>query len=295
MSRSTILIAERTDEAAHALGEILEQRDYAVSACLDSARALLDTLQQQRPDLVLMATDLEGEIDPIQAALHIRDGYFIPIVFITDEPDSVTLEGMRRSGAHGCIRRPIRAADLCASIEVALERHRDERQLWQRLAGLDDILSTIEDAVVATNAKGHVTYMNPVAGAWATTEAHSPSQTAVEDVFAVANADPHPVRALLQEASGARPDAALTLLRASADPTLIRTTTLAPIHRSDGQIAGVVWAFSEATDAAPASAADEPDDNASERLQQIEALLTDLGLSDRLDAILTQRQQAAAS
>ena len=290
MSRPTILVAERTADAARALGETLEQSGYDVAACVDTAREVLEALQRQRPNLVLMAADLNGEIDPIQAALHIRDGYFMPIVFITDEPDQVTMEGMRRSGAHGCIRRPIRPADLHASVEIALERHRNERQLWQRLAGLDDILSTIEDAVIATNAKGHVTYMNPAARELATTDAHSPDNTVIEEVFAVANADPHPVRAVLEEETSTPQNAPIALVREAGDPMLIRSSTLAPLRRSDGQVAGVVWVFSEASGAMPAQ-----DGEATERLHQLEELLTDLGLGDRLDAILTQRKKAAAS
>lgn len=290
MSRPSLLVAERTAEAAQALGETLEQRDYDVIACVDSARAVLDSLQRQRPHLVLLAADLDGEIDPIQAALHIRDGYFMPVLFIADEPDQVTLEGMRRSGANGCIRRPIRPADLCASIEIARARHQDERQLWQRLAGLDDILSTIGDAVVATNAQGHVTYMNPAARERATTDAHTPDSTAVEDVFAVANADPHPVRRVLDEGVAQSPNMPVALVREAGDPTLISTSTLAPIRRSDGQVAGVVWVFGDTAAPVPA-----PEDTAAERLHQLEALLKDLGLGDRLDTILTQRKKAAAS
>ena len=106
---------------------------------------------------------LKGETNGIDAAGQIRSRLDIPVVYLTAYADEKTVERAKLTEPFGYIIKPFNDKELHTIIEMALYKHKIEKKLKEREEWLSTILESIGDAVIATDAKGCVTLMNPVA------------------------------------------------------------------------------------------------------------------------------------
>ncbi len=106
---------------------------------------------------------LEGEIDGIEAAYRIFKDFDIPVVYITAYVDEKTMERAKKTEPFGYIVKPFEERELQTSIEIALYKYKMEVQHREREQWLTTVLKSIGDAVIVTNEKGQITFMNPLA------------------------------------------------------------------------------------------------------------------------------------
>ncbi len=165
MVRAKILIVEDESIVALNIKNRLEGLDYAVVATTASGEAAIKIAEENRPHLVLMDIKLRGAIDGIEAANQIRRRFQIPVVYLTAYSDEETVERAKITEPYGYILKPFEARDLCTTIEISLYKHQMEQQLREREQWLATTLKSIGDAVITTDSKGLVTFMNPVAEA----------------------------------------------------------------------------------------------------------------------------------
>ena len=158
-----VLIVE--DEAIISLDikRLLSSSGFGVAAVAATAEQAIRAIETSAPDLVLMDIHLKGNKDGIETALHIRDTYHLPVVFVTAHADKATLERARQTEPFGYIVKPISALSLTSTVEMALHKHRIERQLEEHRAWLATVLQSIPDAVVVTDLGGQVQFLNSAA------------------------------------------------------------------------------------------------------------------------------------
>jgi PAS domain S-box-containing protein len=162
-AKARLLIVEDEGIVAFNIQKRLERLGYSVVGNVSSGEEAIDIVVEANPDLVLMDIKLEGNVDGIEAAAQIRDRFHIPVVYLTAYTDEETLNRAKLTEPYGYILKPFEARDLSTTIELALYKHQMERQLWEREQWLATTLKSIGDAVITTDSKGLVTYMNPVA------------------------------------------------------------------------------------------------------------------------------------
>ena len=75
---------------------------------------------QNRPDLVLMDINIQGDIDGIETASMIKKGFSIPVVYVTSHSDGPTLERAKATKPNGFIIKPFGDDDLRVAIDLAL-------------------------------------------------------------------------------------------------------------------------------------------------------------------------------
>jgi len=119
-----IVVVEDEGLIAADLAARLKTAGYAVPGTADSAHKALQLIRKTSPDLVLMDIRLKGSVDGIEIADQVRQQLDIPGVFLTAYEDRGTLERAGRSQAFGYIKKPIAAASLKGSIEMAIAKHR---------------------------------------------------------------------------------------------------------------------------------------------------------------------------
>ncbi|PNW39210.1 UNVERIFIED_CONTAM: response regulator receiver protein [Euhalothece sp. KZN 001] len=126
MSTNKILIVE--DEAVVSLdiARRLEKMGYEVIARLASGEEALELVQEERPDLVLMDINLQGEMDGIQTATTLYKNYGLPVIYLTAYAGESTLERAKESKPYGYILKPFKERELHAAIEIAISRHETE-------------------------------------------------------------------------------------------------------------------------------------------------------------------------
>jgi len=158
-----VLIVE--DEAIIALDikRLLSSSGFGVAAVASTAEQAIRAIETSKPDLVLMDVHLKGAKDGIETALHIRNTYHLPVVFVTAHADKATLERARQTEPFGYIVKPISALSLTSTVEMALHKHRIERQLEEHRAWLATVLQSVPDAVIVSDLAGHVQFLNSAA------------------------------------------------------------------------------------------------------------------------------------
>lgn len=159
-----ILIVEDEVITGRVILEELTMLGYVVTDTVTSSEEAIASVSQNTPDLVLMDIILRGsEQDGIAIATILRQEFQIPVIYITAHTDEATLERAKISEPFGYLVKPFDEKDLRVVIEIAMYKHRMERQLAEREDFLSTILQSTSDAVIATDNMATITYMNPAA------------------------------------------------------------------------------------------------------------------------------------
>lgn len=158
-----ILVVEDEAITSEVIAEQLEELGYTVTDTVTSGSEAIASTAETIPDLVLMDISLGGDMDGIAAAAKIREQFHLPIVYLTAHSDDTTLERAQVTEPFGYIIKPYSERDLRVAIKNALYKHQLERQLVAEKEMLYNVLHSTNDAVIATNERGTLTYMNPTA------------------------------------------------------------------------------------------------------------------------------------
>ncbi len=163
MSKASILIVEDEAIIADDLANKLRDRDYEVVGITARGEEAVALAQSRRPDLVLMDIQLAGAMDGVAAAEVIRQQCDLPVVYLTAHSDRITLQRAKLTEPFGYILKPFEERELEAHIEMALYKHQTDRKLREQREWLRITLTSIGDAVIATDTAGRITFLNPVA------------------------------------------------------------------------------------------------------------------------------------
>src|SRR6266545_2438219 len=159
MRDAKILIVE--DEAIEAMD--LQQRlvgfGYPLPDVAYNGEDGIRKVELTQPDLVLMDIMMPGKLDGVAVAEQIRSRFDIPIIFITAYTDENTLSRAKITAPYGYIVKPFQERDLQITVDMALYRHKTEKELHAREKWLAITLRSIGDAVLATDDKGLITFM----------------------------------------------------------------------------------------------------------------------------------------
>jgi AmiR/NasT family two-component response regulator len=158
-----IVIVEDEGLIASDLRRRLTASGYSVAAIAGSGTEAMRLIRQTSPDLVLMDIRIKGNQDGIRVAQRVHEEFDIPVVFLTAYDDRGTLERATGTQAYGYIKKPISSASLQGSIELALARHRHERQLREQRDWALASFGAVPYAVLVTDRVGHVSYLNALA------------------------------------------------------------------------------------------------------------------------------------
>ena len=156
-----VLVVEDEGLIAHDIASRLEALGHEVVATVGTAEEAVEAAGAA--DIVLMDIRLDGPADGIEAAARIRERYHLPVVFLTAHADRSTLDRAKLAEPFGYIVKPLAHASLNTSIEMAVYKHKLERQLEEREAWLRAVLGSVADAVLVTDADGRVLMMNHAA------------------------------------------------------------------------------------------------------------------------------------
>jgi CheY-like chemotaxis protein len=163
MAKAQILIVEDDWIVAEDIQTSLKKLGFSVSAIVPSGEEALKKAKEDNPDLVLMDIMLEGEMNGTEAAEQMRALFNIPVVYLTAYADEDMVERAKVTEPFGYVIKPFEDRELKTAIEIALYKHKMEKQLKESKEWLSTTLKSIGDAVIATDKKGNVTFMNPAA------------------------------------------------------------------------------------------------------------------------------------
>jgi two-component system cell cycle sensor histidine kinase/response regulator CckA len=156
-----VLVVEDEGLIAHDIANRLEGLGHTVVATCGTAAEAVEHAAEA--EVVLMDIRLDGPKDGITAAGEIRDRYQIPVIFLTGQSDHATIERAKAAEPFGYIVKPLVSASLQTSIEIAIYKHRMERELAAREAWLRTIFGATADAVIVVDPESRIVMLNRTA------------------------------------------------------------------------------------------------------------------------------------
>lgn len=160
---TAVLVVEDEALIAGDIQRTLVRLGYQVPTTTGTAEKALREVELHQPGLVLMDIKLRGKMDGIEAAQAIRLRFDVPVVYLTSHSDEATLVRAKATNPHGYLLKPFTDRELRTAIEVALHRHALEVRIATRERWFSTTLRSIGDAVIATDERETVTFLNAVA------------------------------------------------------------------------------------------------------------------------------------
>jgi PAS domain S-box-containing protein len=251
MSKTTILIVEDEGIVAENLHMKLEQLGYAVAGIAVKGEEAIEMALSLKPQLILMDIQLNGQEDGIHAAEMIRAQYDVPVIYLTAHSDPATLARAKLTGPFGYILKPFEVRDLSTQIELALYKHKADLQVREHREWLRVTLTSIGDAVIATDAAGRITFVNPVTESLTGWIAKEVIGQSISKVFRIINEQTgqsmeDPVACVLRECR-IIPLANHTALVTKDGSIVPIEDSASPILDANGRVIGVVLVFHDVT------------------------------------------------
>ncbi len=252
-----ILIVEDERVTAEDLRDTLTDLGYSVTAAVSTGADAIAQAEGDPPDIALMDIRIQGEMDGTSAALVLRERFNIPVIYLTAHADSATVGRAREAGPLGYITKPFQAAALHASIEIALQRHREELKTREKEELLVSTLRAISEGVISMDRHEIITIFNPAAEAWTGRSAREALGQRVGEIFqpmAGPKADQiqKPWEQVLSDGSLQELPADAVLVSREGEKRPI-SGCIAPIRDHKGAIAGAVLVFGRGQEGTPNS------------------------------------------
>ncbi len=251
-----ILLVEDEPLVAMAQQETLQRYGYRVVWASTGERAVEIAAERPEIDLVLMDINLGPGMDGTDAAQQILKTKELPVVFLLSYTDPKVVEKTEEIVSYGYIVKSSGDAVLLASLKTAFRLFDSRNRALETLAGekerLRVTLHSVGDAVVATDAEGRVTFLNPVAEELTGHAADAAAGRPLADIFHIVHAYTrqrmeNPVGRVIEEGRVVGLANHTVLISAGGEEYQIADSA-APIRDSTGRIIGVVLVFRDVTE-----------------------------------------------
>jgi response regulator RpfG family c-di-GMP phosphodiesterase len=147
-SNPQVLVVEDEGIIAADIQDRLQSLGYDVPTTVTSGEEALEKIPILAPDLVLMDIVLQGQMDGVEAAAEIRKRFEIPVVFLTAHADEGTLKRAKITEPFAYIIKPFEERELQTALEMALHKHKMERERAKLLNDEHELLEkTLESTV----------------------------------------------------------------------------------------------------------------------------------------------------
>jgi len=172
ISEKQILVVEDEIITAIDIQNRLINLGYNVPEIVCSGEEAIIKVNENKPDLVLMDINLNGEMDGIEASSKIHSISDIPVIYLTAYSDDITLDRAKITEPYAYIVKPFKDMELKINLEIAFYKYTMEKKLKEsyetikeKNQWLEAVIESLGDAVIATDPDGTIILMNPIAEA----------------------------------------------------------------------------------------------------------------------------------
>ncbi len=120
MSKARVLIVEDEAIIAMLIDTSLHKLGYIVTSIVNTGEKAIQKVKEDKPDIVLMDIQLQGDMDGIDAAEIIQNKFGITVIFCTSYLDEKRIEQTKIRLPFGYLLKPIQEENLRVILEMAV-------------------------------------------------------------------------------------------------------------------------------------------------------------------------------
>ncbi len=139
-----ILVTEDEGIVAADIEDRLISLGYTVTAVCSNGEDAIAKVDETEPDLIMMDIMIKGDMDGVETASMIKAKHDIPIIFLTAYSDDSTFNRAKITEPFGYILKPFEERELRTNIEMALYKHRMEKEREKLMTELKEALATVK-------------------------------------------------------------------------------------------------------------------------------------------------------
>lgn len=160
MTSTNVLVVEDDPTISNIIENQLKRLGYSVLAIAPSGEEAIQLTKKTRPELVLMDILIPGEMDGVEAAEQIRSYFDIPVIFLSAHDEKETIKRTKLTEPFSYLLKPIDPRVLQSTIEMALYKHKMERNLRESENIFRSIVENSGDGIVLINEEGNIEEWN---------------------------------------------------------------------------------------------------------------------------------------
>ena len=142
------MVVDKSKSFSEGIRSILNDLKIYEALSVDTGIGALQKIVEINPDVVIMGTSLNGEMDCVQTANQIQKSFNIPVILIAPSMRSTNIELAKKINPYGFLIEPFGSDNLYVSIEMAIHRIRRD------LEPVNNILSNYLDKLSYHNGNG---------------------------------------------------------------------------------------------------------------------------------------------
>jgi len=120
-----VLIVEDEVLVAEDIAADLEDYGFEITDIAISSKECIESINKNIPHIVLMDINIKGDTDGIETAALINKGNNIPVVYLSANTDSESLNRAIKTNPSAFISKPYNKKDLNIAIEIAFNKHNE--------------------------------------------------------------------------------------------------------------------------------------------------------------------------
>lgn len=158
--KAKVLIVEDELIIGQNIERYLGHLGYLVLDLCSSSEEVLESIHDEKPDVVLMDIRIEGPEDGVSLAERLHREHQIPVVFLTALMDEETLQRAKITQPFGYIVKPFSQRELHIALEIALYKADLEKRLRDQEVMMQAMIDTMKQGFCLLDAAGKIVYAN---------------------------------------------------------------------------------------------------------------------------------------
>jgi len=148
MNTQSIMVVEDEWVISEQICKDLKGLGYTVCGTASTGDEAIRKAETENPDLILMDIILKGKMDGIEAAERITSQFDIPVIYLTAYTNHDYIERAKQTKPFGYLVKPFVKKELHINIEMALHKHRIDKNIKSYLERLTKCFKGTIDAVM---------------------------------------------------------------------------------------------------------------------------------------------------
>ncbi|MBN2683600.1 MAG: PAS domain S-box protein [Bacteroidales bacterium] len=148
MKDKKILVVEDDRMLSTVFKMFLTDLGYQLVGFFADADEALEKFRELDPDCVLMDIHLPGKTDGIKAAEIIYQKYNVPVIYLTSDTKESTIQRAVATNSYGYLLKPVNKTVLGISIEMALAKHKYDKEIFVRESRYRTLIEDSPDTIV---------------------------------------------------------------------------------------------------------------------------------------------------